>query len=191
MSNDRVYIDLDSIMKRIREKIVSRGAVGIDGLGRLFRIADDNGSRNLDLHEELPKLLGDIGVLINKTEIDELARILDRDGNGMISYDEFIYHLAPPMNARRIDIVNKAYNSIDKNNDGHITIEDIKKINPDNGTRRTSAQAFFDNFTRCFDKNGNGSITREEFIDYYRDISPSIDNDEYFETMLKNAWRIQ
>ena len=101
MSGDRIYIDLDSIMARIRERITERGAVGIRGIGRLFRIADDDGSKSLDLYTELPKLLGDMGVLMNKTEIAELGRMLDRNGDGRITYDEFIYHFAPPMNRFR------------------------------------------------------------------------------------------
>ena len=33
-------------------------------------------------------------------------------------------------------------------------------------------------------------ITLAEFEDYYKDISASIDDDDYFELMIRNAWRI-
>lgn len=36
----------------------------------------------------------------------------------------------------------------------------------------------------------DGKITKEEFIDYYTYISSSVDNDQYFELMMNNAWRI-
>lgn len=36
----------------------------------------------------------------------------------------------------------------------------------------------------------DGKITMEEFIDYYNFISASIDNDQYFELMMNNCWRI-
>ena len=29
-----------------------------------------------------------------------------------------------------------------------------------------------------------------EFLDYYKDISASIDRDDYFELMMRNAWHI-
>lgn len=36
----------------------------------------------------------------------------------------------------------------------------------------------------------DGVITPEEFIEYFRDVSASIDSDEYFEAMIKRAWGI-
>lgn len=39
------------LLETIRGKMMSRGARGIMGLGRLFRIYDDNGSGELDASE--------------------------------------------------------------------------------------------------------------------------------------------
>jgi len=33
-------------------------------------------------------------------------------------------------------------------------------------------------------------VTRNEFTEYYSFISASIDNDQYFELMMNNAWRL-
>jgi len=33
-------------------------------------------------------------------------------------------------------------------------------------------------------------VTIEEFEDYYKDLSASIDSDDYFELMIRNAWHI-
>jgi hypothetical protein len=30
----------------------------------------------------------------------------------------------------------------------------------------------------------------DEFIEYYNNISCSVDNDEYFEVMIRNAWNL-
>jgi hypothetical protein len=36
----------------------------------------------------------------------------------------------------------------------------------------------------------DGKVTRQEFTNYYSNISASIDNEDYFELMIRNAWHI-
>jgi len=46
-------------------------------------------------------------------------------------------------------------------------------------------------FMAQWDRNvRDGKVTKEEWIDYYRDVSASIDDDDYFELMIRNAWHL-
>lgn len=36
----------------------------------------------------------------------------------------------------------------------------------------------------------NYVVTKEEFDEYYNNISASIDDDAYFQTMMTNAWKL-
>merc|ERR1719272_2358650 len=36
----------------------------------------------------------------------------------------------------------------------------------------------------------DGIVSIEEFTEYYQDVSASIDSDDYFELMMRNAWHI-
>jgi hypothetical protein len=42
--------------------------------------------------------------------------------------------------------------------------------------------------------NGGGvrdrSVTLDEFMEYYNNVSASIDNDQYFELMMINSWKL-
>ena len=168
---------------------------GIKGIGRLFRIADDNNDKAIDLHNELPKLMSDIGVILNKTELNELIRLLDRNGDGTISYDEFLYQMAPPLSEERIKWINKAFDKLDVDGSGKVSIEDVQAVhNPKTSELvrmgKTTANQIFANLLRSYDDDGDGLITRDEFIDYYREISPSIDTDEYFGEMMRSAWKL-
>ena len=48
-------------------------------------------------------------------------------------------------------------------------------------------------FLHTFDVGGevDGKVTKQEFENYYSNISASIDNDDYFELMIRNAWHIE
>lgn len=191
----RKYIELNSLLERIRTRIVERGAVGVKGIGRLFRVADDNADKLIDLHTELPKLMNDIGVILNKTELTELERLLDRNGDGNISYDEFLYQMAPPLSEERIKWINKAFDKLDVDGSGVVNIADIEAVhNPKTSELvrmgKTTANQIFANMMASYDHDADGTITRDEFIDYYREISPSIDTDEYFAEMMKSAWKL-
>ena len=41
-----------------------------------------------------------------------------------------------------------------------------------------------------WDGNGDGTVSIEEFEDYFAGVSSSIDRDDYFETMMKNSWKL-
>jgi len=37
----------------------------------------------------------------------------------------------------------------------------------------------------------DGIVTMAEFLDYYEGVSSSIDRDDYFELMMKRAWKLE
>ena len=39
-------------------------------------------------------------------------------------------------------------------------------------------------------KEKDQKVTFEEFVEYYNDVSASVDEDDYFELMMRNAWHI-
>lgn len=36
----------------------------------------------------------------------------------------------------------------------------------------------------------DGRVTKDEWIEYYNNVSMSIDDDRYFELMMTNAWKL-
>lgn len=36
----------------------------------------------------------------------------------------------------------------------------------------------------------DGKVDLKEFMEYYRNVGATIDNDEYFELMITNAWNL-
>lgn len=48
-------------MEHVRKRIAARGAIGISGIGKKFKIADDNNSKSLDV-EEFAKAMKDFRI---------------------------------------------------------------------------------------------------------------------------------
>lgn len=107
------------------------------------------------------------------------------------------------MNEFRRDIVNRAFDRLDINKNGTIESSDVKGIyNPSKHpavmegrkTEEQVLQEFLETFeTHHNIKHGQAKdyvVTRDEFTEYYENISASIDSDEYFETMMNNAWNL-
>jgi len=96
--------DPDELVERLKTKLASRGARGIIGLGKSFRIMDDNNSRSLDLYE-FTKAMKDYMLGFSEKEIQRLFDYFDGDRSGEVDYDEFIRAIRGPMNANRKKIV--------------------------------------------------------------------------------------
>lgn len=76
-------------MEVFASKIASRGARGIFGLAKSFKIFDDNNSKDLD-EREFTKAVKDIRLNIQTKDVQRLFNIFDRDHSGAINYEEFL-----------------------------------------------------------------------------------------------------
>jgi Ca2+-binding EF-hand superfamily protein len=81
-------------------RLKSRGARGIIGLGRSFRVIDNNNSLTLD-RTEFSKAMRDYRISDDDEEINAIFYVFDVDNSGSISYDEFIRTIIGEMNPRR------------------------------------------------------------------------------------------
>jgi Ca2+-binding EF-hand superfamily protein len=77
------------LVEAVRNKIVSRGARGINGIKRVFKIMDDNDSKTLDFNE-FRKALNDFRISIPPEEYQRVFGLFDTDHSGEINYDEFL-----------------------------------------------------------------------------------------------------
>jgi len=199
--NSNSNMPSNSAVDKFRAKLLSRGARGIIGIQRQFKIFDDDNSKTID-YEEFVKAVKDFKVDLTPNEIKVVFNAFDRDGHGSIDYDEFLRCVRGEMNERRKRIALRAFDKIDLDKSGILDINDIKyiynaKLHPDVKSGKKTEEEVFGEFLETFETHHNirgGSrdrkITKEEWIEYYNNVSMSIDSDDYFETMMTNAWKL-
>jgi len=114
------------LLDLFRTKLAARGARGLIGLARQFKIADDDRSKDLCI-PEFKKAVRDFRIGLNEADSVRLFGIFDRDGSGRIDYEEFLRGVRGEMNPFRVNFCKKAFNILDKSKNGIITLDDIKQ----------------------------------------------------------------
>ena len=98
----------------------------------------------------------------------------------------------------------KAFEKLDIDGSGIVELEDIKKIyrakhhtdvKLGKKTEEEVLIEFLDTFEMHYSllhpgSRGDKKITFEEFVEYYNNVSLSIEDDRYFELMMTNAWNL-
>lgn len=190
-------IEVGRINNQFKMQIQKRGGIGIRSLGVIFRRMDFNGNRKLN-QQEFTEALATFGLFPKIVEIQALMKFYDVDGDGNVCYEEFIRGLRDPLTARRKVMVDKAFALIDRNNSGSVTIEDINAIfdvskNQDFIQGKKTRNEIFAEFLNGFDGmrgNNDGTISKQEWDDYYTDLSMSLPSDDYFVQMMESVWQI-
>lgn len=107
------------------------------------------------------------------------------------------------MNQARKAVVMNAFKKLDKDGNGWIDINDIRgvynaKKHPDVISGKKTEDDILKEFLATFEmahslRNNdapNYVVTKEEFAEYYNNVSCSVDDDRYFVTMINACWKM-
>jgi len=193
---------MEQLAEQLKTKLASRGARGVIGLQRQFKIMDDDNSKSLSKYE-FNKAMTDYMLGFSAAENSALFEYFDVDNSGSVSYDEFIRAVRGPMNMTRKKIVAQAFKKLDKDGNGWIDINDVRGVynarkHPDVLSGKKTEDNILQEFLETFEthhsmRNNNAPnyvVTKDEFEEYYNNISCSIDDDMYFMRMINNAWKL-
>lgn len=161
----------------------------------VFRRMDSSRDRKLDRYE-FQWGLRENGHILTPSEFERIFKFFDKNNDGKVDYDEFLRGLRGDMNERRTALVLLAFKQLDKTGDGLVTLDDLRNtydvsFHPKFKSGQMSKDAILTEFLGQWDTiKKDGIVSPDEFIEYYRDVSASIDEDDYFELMIRNAWHI-
>ena len=186
--------DFGETLAKVRAQLAARGARSISGLSRTFRQLDSyDGNKKVDA-EELYIGLNEAGCELSKDEIACLMEKFDEDCSGNLTFDEFLKGIRGDLNEARQAIVDQAYAKFDSDGSGEISMSDLQGVynveqHPKFQSGEMTQEEIFMEFLGAFgDADASGTISHEEWNDYYRGISSSFDTDEQFIQSMTNAW---
>lgn len=131
-----------------------------------FALFDADGDGTISANE-IGKVLRNLGQAPSDTELRDLVHEVDTDGNGDIDYDEFLEMMCTQGDLESQDQaindedLEEAFKIFDKNSDGLISAEEIRKGMKSLGEVYTKKQA--ESLLKDLDQNNDGYIDFEEF----------------------------
>ncbi|PKA55452.1 Caltractin [Apostasia shenzhenica] len=104
-----------------------------------------------------------LGFEMTKERIDQMIDEVDKDGNGAIDFEEFVCMMTSKIEERDTqEELKKAFQIIDQDSDGRISVEDITKISLELGESFTREEIM--EMIEVADFDGDGDVDEKEFV---------------------------
>jgi len=127
-------------------------------------------------------------------EVEELYEMVDPMKCGYVLFDDFFRAVLGNMTSEREKLVEIAYNKLDVDRDGSIDADELISFYKKNsGTKSTGVSLNERKMYEIINNFGianSGKLTKEEFFNYYRNMSFFTDSDHIFENELCDTWCI-
>jgi len=125
--------------------------------------ADKDGDGHIE-PKEIKRVMHDVGVKISTKEITDLIASVDKDGNGMIEFDEFVSIMASNMlrDGRGDAEIEQALRLFDHNNTGFVDLDRVRKQLSSNGSRPLAAEEV-EQLLAPLTRDGEGPVSFEAF----------------------------
>ena len=183
-----------------RGTIAAKGIMTVINFLNQLRQYDRKGDKEISFPDFF-EILNNINLHI--TEKDAKLLFSDFSQNSKINYSKFLSALVDnSLNERRENIVKEAFQRLDTENCGVVNISDVKSLfNSKNSPLvregYLTEEEFYNNFMETFQTHHNifrsakiKKVNFEEFLDYYKYVSITIEDDYLFEETLIFCWKL-
>eukprot|EP00906_Rhabdomonas_costata_P002969 RCo004602 len=188
----------------MRIKIVHRG--GRSGFRRLTQALRKRGeatNQRLSRYDFQAALVA-FGIHLSQQEMDQLMVIFDHDGSERVSVNEVVHTFRGATSQDRLYLVQQAYSLVEDacerlNGGRPVQVRHLLELHdsahhPEAMSGEKTAfevsSEFAATWTGGDERLKAAEVPMEAFVDYYGDISAAIDNDAYFELLVRNVWHL-
>ena len=142
------------MLDRIRCKLLMRGLRGFIGLHKQFTLFDTENKGFINLPDFIQGMK-DFKLDIDQKDAETLFKMFDKQQEGAIEYDQFMYALSGSMSEIRANIINKAYDEIQSQH-AQITTHLLKSLyhaakHPDVKQSKKTIEEAIQDFTNAFE----------------------------------------
>ncbi|EEH56602.1 uncharacterized protein MICPUCDRAFT_7986, partial [Micromonas pusilla CCMP1545] len=173
----------------------ANGVHGIRNLGLNLRILDERNTGALPVKEVL-YALEDAGSRMTPDEKNLVAKYFDLEQSGFVDVRALMRGIRGKMTAKRMDLVNQAWSTrIATNGEREVPVSVVQQkidptMNPDVFSGKKTFQQVVNEVPDHWDRNSDEMVSHGEFMEYYRDISAGLPDDEHFEMVIRNSWHL-
>eukprot|EP00931_Biecheleriopsis_adriatica_P018158 TRINITY_DN12799_c0_g2_i1.p1 TRINITY_DN12799_c0_g2~~TRINITY_DN12799_c0_g2_i1.p1 ORF type:complete len:535 (+),score=142.81 TRINITY_DN12799_c0_g2_i1:78-1682(+) len=140
----------------------------IKGLRETFEMLDINGDGLLTKEELRDGLEKTKTQNMPPLDVEALMEGMDTDGSGLVDYTEFLAAALDRKCYLQEDVCWTAFSVFDQDGDGHITLEELKRILDNGQVDEALDGRNSEDILKAVDRNGDGSIDFKEFMDMMR-----------------------
>ena len=200
---------IEDLVGHLRYILFQRGPRGLMALKRTFMLLDENSDKKISF-AEFEKMFKRYRFNLSGIEVNNLFNYFDKDKSGFIDYSEFLNGITGELNEFRKNILKQVFDKLDKNETGFITVKILRDSYDPKGHplvrqgKRSEDEIlgeFIDileyHFNLLNEKNEENldineiKIDFDEFCEFYKTISVSVEEDKYFEIMVLSEWDIK
>ena len=200
---------IEDLVGHLRYILFQRGPRGLMALKRTFMLLDENADKKISF-AEFEKMFKRYRFNLSEIEVNNLFNYFDKDKSGFIDYSEFLNGITGELNDFRKNILKQVFKKLDKNETGFITVKTLRDCYDPKGHplvrqgKRSEDEIlgeFIDileyHFNLLNEKNEDNvdineiKIDFDEFCEFYKTISVSVEEDKYFEIMVLSEWDIK
>lgn len=188
-------------MKYFRRTLAGKAGNGIISLLKVFTILDKDRSGTLGI-AEFSSIMKEFKIDLSHEQIGFIFKIFDTNKDGTLSYLEFLRGIRGEINDFRKYLIEKAFAKLDVHNQGAITLDEVvgkyqASRHPAVLEGRKTEDQVLSEFLETYEiyhnivtGSANTTVTKEEFMGYYENVSATILDDEYFANVLDATWDI-
>ena len=189
-------IDMDIF----RKQIFARGARGVVGLKKQFKLMDTDNSGAVDFSEFM-NCINDLKIDFDETRARNVFTMLDHDKGGSISIDEFIDGLIGALSPLRLKLIEQAFQHLDVDNSQRLEMSEVQDMftsvrHPECITGVKTSDEVKKEFFSLFKSHhnaatgfsGEGGIDFSVFKQYHQILSVFYERDQEFKNFVVGIW---